>query len=138
MVDFNWIEFQELGDSRGSLVSIEVGNQKQVPFEVKRLYYIYRTEEGVSRGYHAHKNLKQIAFAIHGNCDMVLDDGINRQTVRLDDPTKGILIENMVWREMHNFSSDCVLLVLASEHYDEGDYIRDYQRFIEHCAGKGK
>jgi len=126
-----WIQFQELGDERGSLVAIEIGNQKEIPFDVKRVYYIYRTEEGVSRGYHAHKRLKQVAFAISGRCQMILDDGTVRSTVTLDSPTKGILIENFVWREMHNFSHDCVLLVLASEHYDEADYIRDYEVFQE-------
>ena len=131
MKNVKWIQFQELGDERGSLVAIEIGNQKEIPFDVKRVYYIYRTEEGVSRGYHAHKRLKQVAFAISGRCQMILDDGTVRSTVTLDSPTKGILIENFVWREMHNFSHDCVLLVLASEHYDEADYIRDYEVFQE-------
>jgi dTDP-4-dehydrorhamnose 3,5-epimerase-like enzyme len=124
-----WIQFQELGDERGSLVAIEIGNQKEIPFDVKRVYYIYRTEEGVSRGYHAHKELKQVVFAISGSCQMVLDDGTKRSTVTLDSPTKGILIENFVWREMHNFTQDCILLVLASEHYNESDYIRSYDDF---------
>ena len=130
MKNVKWIQFQELGDERGSLVAIEIGNQKEIPFDVKRVYYIYRTEEGVSRGYHAHKRLKQVAFAISGSCQIVLDDGTKRSTVTLDSPTKGILIENFVWREMHNFSQDCVLLVLASEHYDEADYIRDYDDYL--------
>jgi dTDP-4-dehydrorhamnose 3,5-epimerase-like enzyme len=129
--DVKWIQFQELGDERGSLVAIEIGNQKEIPFDVKRVYYIYRTELGVSRGYHAHKELKQVAFAISGSCQMVLDDGLKRSTVTLDSPTKGILIENFVWREMHNFSPECVLLVLASEHYDEADYIREYDDFLK-------
>jgi dTDP-4-dehydrorhamnose 3,5-epimerase-like enzyme len=126
-----WIQFQELGDERGSLVAIEIGKQKEIPFDVKRAYYIYRTEEGVSRGYHAHKKLKQVAFAISGSCQMVLDDGIERYKVNLDTPTRGILIENFIWREMHDFSENCVLLILASEHYDEADYIRNYDDFLK-------
>lgn len=125
-----WIQFQELGDERGSLVAIEIGNQREIPFEVKRVYYIYRTEKGISRGFHAHKKLKQVAFAISGRCQMILDNGSARRTVTLDSPTKGILIENFVWREMHNFSEDCVLLVMASEHYDESDYVRNYDEFL--------
>lgn len=126
-----WINFPALGDERGELVSLEIGLEKTVPFDIKRVYYIYRTAEGVSRGYHAHKNLKQVAICVSGKCKMILDSGHNREEVWLDTPTKGLLIESMIWREMHEFSDDCVLLVLASEHYDESDYIRDYQEFVE-------
>lgn len=124
-----WIDFQSLGDERGSLVAVEIGMDKAVPFNIKRVYYIYHTEQGVSRGHHAHKNLKQVAICVAGKCRMVLDDGANREEVWLDCPTKGLVIEDMVWREMHDFSKDCVLLVLASQHYDESDYIRDYDDF---------
>lgn len=124
-----WIDFQILGDDRGSLVALE--RDKALPFDIKRIYYIYRTGEGVSRGFHAHRNLKQVAICVAGRCRMVLDDGSTREDTWLDCPTRGILIESMVWREMHDFSSDCVLLVLASEHYDESDYIRDYDLFLE-------
>jgi dTDP-4-dehydrorhamnose 3,5-epimerase-like enzyme len=126
-----WIDFQSLGDERGSLVAVEIGMEKAVPFDIKRVYYIYRTAEGVSRGHHAHKKLKQVAICLAGQCRMVLDDGKNREEVWLDCPTKGLLIEDLVWREMHDFSKDCVLLVLASEHYDESDYIRDYESFLK-------
>ena len=124
-----WIEFQKLGDHRGSLVSIEQG--KLIPFEIKRVYYIYHTSEGVSRGFHAHHNLKQVAICMAGQCRMVLDDGRSREEVVLDCPTKGILIEGLTWREMHDFSENCVLLVLASEPYEESDYIRDYTEFYK-------
>ena len=113
------IDLPPLGDERGSLIAIEAN--KHIPFEVKRVYYIFGTKPGVSRGFHAHK--------------MVLDDGINKESVWLDSPTKGLLIGNNVWREMHEFSDDCVLLVLASEHYDESDYIRDYSEF---CSAVNK
>jgi dTDP-4-dehydrorhamnose 3,5-epimerase-like enzyme len=124
-----WVDFPSLGDERGSLVAVEIGMDKAVPFEIKRVYYIYHTENKVSRGFHAHKNLKQVAICIAGSCRMVLDDGIKREEVWLNSPTRGLLIEDLVWREMHDFSDDCVLLVLASEHYDESDYIRDYEEF---------
>jgi len=124
-----WVDFPSLGDERGSLVAVEIGIDKAVPFNIKRVYYIYHTERKVARGFHAHKNLKQVAICISGRCRMVLDDGNEREEVWLDSPTKGLLIEDLVWREMHDFSDDCVLLVLASEHYDESDYIRDYSEF---------
>lgn len=123
-----WINFQTLGDERGSLISIEQG--KVVPFEIKRVYYIYRTAEGVSRGFHAHRNLRQVAICLAGKCRMVLDNGITREDVWLDCATKGILIEGGMWREMHDFSEHCILLVLASALYDESDYIRDYDEFL--------
>ena len=128
---FTWIDFQARGDSRGSLVALEIGRRKEVPFEVKRVYYIYETEKGVSRGFHAHRNLKQIAICVSGKCRMLLDNGKVREEMWMSSATKGLLIENMVWREMHDFSSDCVLLVLASEHYDESDYIRNYSEFVK-------
>jgi dTDP-4-dehydrorhamnose 3,5-epimerase-like enzyme len=123
------IDLPSLGDDRGSLVSIEATNH--IPFEVKRVYYIYHTKLGVSRGFHAHKNLQQLAVCVAGKCRFLLDDGVTRESVWLDTPDKGLLIGNSVWREMHDFSEDCVLLVLASEHYDESDYIRDYSIFCE-------
>lgn len=126
----SWIDFQTLGDERGSLVALEIGMEKAVPFDIKRVYYIYHTAKGVSRGFHAHRNLKQVAICVAGKCRMVLDNGSTREETWLDCPTKGLLIESMVWREMHDFSEDCVLLVLASEHYGEADYIRSYTDFI--------
>lgn len=122
-----WIHFPPLGDERGSLVALETG--KTVPFDIKRVYYIFATQKNVARGFHAHKNLKQIAVCVTGKCRMVLDNGKIRQDAWLDSPTKGLLIGDLVWREMHDFSEDCVLLVLASEHYDENDYIRTYTEF---------
>lgn len=123
----NTIEFQKLGDERGSLVSLE--QNKNIPFEVKRIYYIFGTKEGVSRGFHAHKNLEQVAICVKGSCRFLLDDGKNKEEIVLNDPSIGLYISNVTWREMHDFSEDCVLIVLASELYDENDYIRDYQDF---------
>ena len=86
--------------------------------------------DGVERGFHAHMNLKQIAIAITGSCTFILDDGNKREEILLNSPSKGLYIEGLTWREMKNFSKNCVLLVLASEPYDENDYIRDYETFL--------
>jgi dTDP-4-dehydrorhamnose 3,5-epimerase-like enzyme len=127
------ILFPPLGDDRGSLVALET--YKTVPFDVKRVYYIFGTKAGVSRGFHAHRALQQVAVCVAGKCRMVLDDGRKREHVWLDSPTKGLLIGDLVWREMHDFSPDCVLLVLASEHYNEADYIRSYDDFKKIISG---
>ncbi|VVQ26001.1 sugar 3,4-ketoisomerase [Pseudomonas fluorescens] len=123
----NLIDFKSLGDDRGQLVALE-GN-KNIPFEIKRVYYLTGTKPGTPRGFHAHKQLEQIAVCVSGKCRMILDDGFRKEEVWLDSPTKAISISKMIWREMHDFSEDCVLLVLASEHYDESDYIRSYLDF---------
>jgi len=126
------INFQVLGDERGSLIALEVG--KQIPFNVKRVYYIFGTKADVARGFHAHKALRQVAFCVSGSCRFVLDDGHKKAEVVLDSPNKGLLIEHMVWREMYDFSENCVLMVLASEHYNEADYIRDYEEFLNETS----
>lgn len=124
-----FVNFPPLGDDRGSLVALEGNNT--VPFDIKRVYYIFGTQTGFSRGFHAHRNLKQVAVCVTGKCRMIIDNGKERVETWLDSSTKGLLINDLVWREMHDFSDDCVLLVLASEHYDEADYIRNYDKFIE-------
>ena len=123
------ISFKPLGDERGSLVALE--NNKSVPFDIKRVYYIFGTKEGVSRGFHAHRNLKQVAVCVTGSCRFVLDNGKQKEEIILDSPLKGLVIGKMIWHEMYDFSGDCVLLLLASEYYDEADYIRDYQKFLK-------
>jgi dTDP-4-dehydrorhamnose 3,5-epimerase-like enzyme len=128
MTLINWIPVTELGDLRGSLVSFE--GAKTVPFHIERVYCVFETKKGVSRGFHAHKKLKQLIVCITGKCRIVLDNGTIREDVWLDSPANGLLVEDMIWREMHDFSDDCVLVVIADQHYDETDYIRDYQEFI--------
>lgn len=125
----NWIDLPNLGDDRGSLIVAE--SQKSIPFEIKRLYYILGAKADTPRGFHAHKKLDQVAFCIQGSCKMIMDNGKNKEEVSLNQPNKGLKIPAMVWHEMHYFSEDCVLLVLASEHYDESDYIRDYDDFLK-------
>lgn len=117
------------GDDRGKLIALEELSE-QVPFPVKRFYYIYDTTPGTVRGKHAHRNLRQLLICASGACTIVCErpDGA-RSEHRLDWPNKGLLIEGLVWREMKDFSKDAVLMVLASEYYDESDYIRDYEEF---------
>lgn len=122
------IEFNQLGDDRGGLVSLE--QNKNIPFGIKRVYYIFDTKEGVARGFHAHKDLQQVAICVKGSCRFILDDGVQRESVILDKPNIGLFINSMMWREMYDFSEDCVLMVIANHHYDEADYIRDYDDFL--------
>ena len=125
----NIINFKSLGDERGLLISLE--QNRNIPFEIKRIYYIFKTKRDVIRGYHAHKNLKQVAVCISGTCKFLLDNGKKKINVLLDSPSKGLLIDEMIWHEMYDFSEDCVLMVLADDFYDESDYIRDYNDFLK-------
>ncbi|MVG13283.1 sugar 3,4-ketoisomerase [Aeromonas jandaei] len=127
----NLIDFPALGDERGALVALE--SNRQIPFDIKRVYYIYGTEKSAARGFHAHKALKQVAICLKGSCRFVLDDGNERGDVLLDNPAQGLLIQSFIWREMYDFSEDCVLMVLADQYYDESDYIRDYRKFLSHA-----
>ena len=123
------IKFNINSDKRGTLISIESKNS--VPFNIKRIYYIHNIQTGISRGFHAHKKLYQLMIAISGKCRVILDNGIKREEVWLKTPDEGLLVKNMIWREMHNFSPDCILLVLASQIFNKNDYIRDYKEFIK-------
>ena len=128
-MNYEIIDLQRHGDDRGRLVALEEGHE--IPFDIKRVYYIYYTGQGVRRGYHSHRRLEQILICIKGSCRIHLDDGRNTEEITLDNPTKGLYISSHMWREMYDFTEDAVLLVLASELYDESDYIRNYQQFIE-------
>lgn len=120
--------FPPHGDDRGQLVAIEA--MKDLPFPVNRVYYIYDTLPGVRRGFHAHRNLQQILVCVSGSCKIHLDNGHDTAEVTLDKPNIGLYIANNMWREMYDFTPGTVLLVLASEYYDEADYIRNYEDFI--------
>jgi dTDP-4-dehydrorhamnose 3,5-epimerase-like enzyme len=128
-LDYDAIELNSIGDADGSLVAIEGG--QTIPFEIKRVYYVFHTRSDFVRGGHSHKALEQFVFCPSGSCDFILDDGNVRETIRLDNPVKGIHIRRNIWREFTNFSQDCVVMVLASDHYDESDYIRDYDQFLQ-------
>jgi dTDP-4-dehydrorhamnose 3,5-epimerase-like enzyme len=126
-MDIKLIQLQSHGDNRGSLVALE--EQKNIPFAIKRVYYLFDTKENVRRGFHAHKKLKQLAIVLKGSCRFLLDNGKDKVEVLLDNPAQGLFIESFVWREMFDFSDDCVLMVLADAFYDESDYVRDYKEF---------
>lgn len=121
-------QFPPHGDERGQLIAIE--ENKDIPFTVRRVYYIYDTLPGVRRGHHAHKCLEQILVCVSGSCRIHLDDGSDTAEVLLDKPWEGLYICNDIWREMYDFAPGTVLLVLASEPYDEADYIRNYDEFL--------
>ena len=125
--DLGVLEFTVRGDERGCLVALQANDN--VPFSIQRAYYLTDTKAGVARGFHAHRQLKQLAVCVSGKCRMIMDDGVTRSEYWLDSFNKGIYIPPMVWHEMHDFSEDCVLLVVADAHYDEADYIRSYREF---------
>ena len=121
------------GDNRGKLISLE--GKRDLPFEIKRVYWIFDTLPDLDRGFHAHKNMEQIIVAIDGACQFVLDDGKTREKVWLNRPDEGLYIGKNMWREMKHFSYGCKLMVLASDYYDEKEYIRDYQEFLKEVNG---
>ena len=127
--------FQPHGDERGQLISLE--EYKDIPFGIKRVYYMYDTGVGVTRGFHAHKSLQQILVCIHGSCKIKLDNGREKKVVLLEKPYEGLYVSNIMWREMYDFSPDAVLMVLASELYDESDYIRNYDEFLKYVKNGG-
>lgn len=127
--------FQPHGDNRGQLIALEEFND--IPFRIRRVYYMYDTAEGVVRGKHAHKSLEQILICIHGTCKILLDNGWEKKIVNLEKPYEGLYVANNMWREMYDFSPDAVLMVLASDVYDEKDYIRDYDEFLKFVKENG-
>ena len=122
------IDFPIVHDPRGNLSFIE--GERQIPFPIKRVYYLYDVPGGAVRGGHAHRNLQQVLIALSGSFDVVLDDGKERVKFFLNRSWHGLLIPNMVWRELENFSSGAVCLVLASEYFEESEYIRDHDQFL--------
>ena len=132
MIEYSLINFTIKGDYSGSLIAFE--NGKDFPFEIKRVYYIWGTEKKVIRGKHAHRKLEQMIVCTSGSCDFILDNGKERTTVHLNNPAQGLYIRHNIWREFTNFSKDCVVMVIASEHYDESDYIRDYEEFLTYIG----
>lgn len=121
------IEFPIIHDPRGNLTFVE--GERHIPFDIKRVYYLYDVPGGAQRGGHAHRNLHQVVIAMSGSFDIVLDDGTNKQRHHLNRSYYGLYIAPMMWREIDNFSSGSVCMVLASDIYDEADYFRDYQEF---------
>lgn len=129
-VDF--IDFRIMGDDRGSLISLE--GDKNIPFDIKRVYYIFETTKGTVRGFHANKNSNKVMICTSGSCKFLLDDGRNKSVVTLDNPAKGMYISGLIWREIFDFTPDCVLMVLADTVYDEKEYLRDYNQFLKEAG----
>ena len=125
----NIINFKVMGDERGSLIAFE--ENQNVPFDIKRVFYIYGTQENISRGNHSHYKTKQLLVAVHGGCKVTLDDGNKKKTYTLNKANVGLLQKAMIWGTMHDFTEDCILMVFADTYYDESDYIRDYDKFLE-------
>lgn len=115
----------------GSLIALE--EYKNIPFAIKRVYYIYGVDTKLSRGAHAHRKSNQILISVCGSCEILFDDGQDRETILLDKPEHGLYQKAMVWGEMHKFSKDCVLMVLSDSYYEEKDYIRNYDEFLALC-----
>jgi len=123
------IELPKISDPRGNLTFIEAC--RHVPFNIERVYYLYDVPGGAQRGGHAHKDLNQLIIAMSGSFDVVLDDGVNKKRVHLNRSYYGLYICPMIWRELDNFSSGSVCMVLASNKYDESDYYRDYDQYLD-------
>ena len=126
--DCRIVELPKIHEPRGNLTFIE--GERHVPFDIKRVYYLYDVPGGAERGGHAHRELQQLIIAMSGSFDVVLDDGMSRRRVHLNRSYQGLYVCSMIWRELDNFSSGSVCMVLASNLYDEADYYRDYEDFI--------
>lgn len=131
-LEIKFIDFPKIEDPRGNLTFAE--GMGHVPFDIKRAYWVYDVPAGESRGGHAHKRLKQVIIALSGSFQVTLDNGHERKTVLLNHPWQGLLIDTNIWRILDGFSSGAVCMVLASEHYDEDDYIYDYEDFLKYVG----
>ena len=129
MNDIRLINFRENGDDRGRLVIIDGIND--IPFEIKRVFYIYGSEKGVMRGRHANRKSEFILINVKGTSKIMVNNGMSKQVFTLDKPHMGIYLPKMVWKNMYDFSTDSILLVLASEHYDPSEYITDFEQFMK-------
>tara|TARA_B100000963_G_scaffold284188_1_gene252954 strand:+ start:6574 stop:6972 length:399 start_codon:yes stop_codon:yes gene_type:complete len=125
-----YINIESLGDHRGELISLE--SKENIPFDIKRVYYLFANKRNIDRGHHAHKKLKQVIFCIKGSCKINFDNSHSTQTILLSNYKRGVYVDSVIWRKMFDFSDDCILMVLADANYDEEDYIRSYDEFIEY------
>lgn len=130
---YRLLQFKEFGDERGNLVVVE-GNV-DIPFEIKRVFYMYGSDPDIVRGQHANRKTEFVLINVGGTSKVKVDNGFETEVVELNKPKTGIYISTMVWKDMYDFSEDSILLVLASEHYDGGEYIRDYNEFLKEVGG---
>lgn len=128
-MEIKLLELEEKKGDKGTLIAVE-GNLS-LPFEIKRVYYMYNVPSGMARGFHAHYDLQQLHICVSGSCRILVDDGREQSEVVLDRPNLGLLLDRPLWREIYDFSQDCVLLVLADKYHAEEDYIRDYNIFLQ-------
>lgn len=124
------LEFDEFGDERGSLVVAEGGGQ-DIPFEIKRVFYMYGSDPTIVRGQHANRKTEFVLINVSGTSKVKVDNGVEQAVIELNRPRMGLYLKTMLWKDMYDFSPDSVLLVLASEHYDGGEYIRDYEEYLK-------
>lgn len=123
------LEFNDLGDERGKLVVVE--GESDIPFDIKRVFYIYGSDTDVIRGQHANKKTEFVLINVSGTSKVKVDNGVETEIIELNRPRMGLYLPNNLWKDMYDFSEDSVLLVLASEHYDSSEYIRDYEQFVK-------
>lgn len=133
--NYKVLEFKEYGDERGNLVVAE-GSGFDIPFDIRRVFYMYGSDPDIIRGNHANRYTKFVLINVSGSSKVLVDDGEKKESIVLDKPRMGLYLGPMVWKEMYDFSPDSVLLVLASEHYIENEYIRDYDEFIKEIKGE--
>ncbi|MDR0393313.1 MAG: FdtA/QdtA family cupin domain-containing protein [Puniceicoccales bacterium] len=127
-MNYKIIHIQKICDQRGKLIFLE--SLKNVPFKIKRVYCIFDVQKNVPRGEHAHRNLEQAIICLNGSCHFLLDNGLKKEEIMLDDPQMMLYVGKNMWRKMYNFSDNCILMVLASDFYDEKEYIRNYDEFL--------
>ena len=132
MFNSGLIKFKKFEDKYGNLTPVE--GSRDIPFEVKRVYYITKVQQGVTRGFHSHRNLHQVLICLNGSVKIRLKNPKEEEVVELNDSSVGLYIGPMIWREMFDFSEGSVLLVLASDYYDEKDYIRNFDFYIEEAV----
>jgi dTDP-4-dehydrorhamnose 3,5-epimerase-like enzyme len=135
----HWVTTKKIVDGYDGILTV-ANESENIPFQIKRVYYIYNliNHKKVQRGLHAHRTLQQVMFCVNGECNVIVDDGVQQQKVVLDEPNKGIYLGTYLWHVMDEFKNNCILLVFASDLYDESDYIRNYDEFLEVAANQKK
>lgn len=129
MQGYKELTFAQLGDERGEMIVAECG--KEIPFAIKRIFYMYDSKSDVVRGKHANRDSEFVFINLKGRCKVLIDNGFKREIVLLDEPNKGIYLEKMIWKDMYDFSEDAILLILSNQLYDSNEYIRDYKEYLK-------